>query len=326
MLKKLAARDDVELVAVVDPATDNCNCVASQCHTEARSEYASLFGKIDGAVIAAPTSLHHPNRPRVFGCRRADFSRKNRSARAAPRPMSWCRSPGVAASRCKSDILNDSVLRFNPRPAKSARQDNIDAVRASGFTFRSTDVGVVLDLMIHDIDLVLSMAGCRVQSVEAIGSAVVGPHEDIANARLEFENGCVASLSASRVSYENVRRMHAWSADGFAAIDFAARTLTTVHPSETLLNRQFDIGQLTPQQLDYQRTHFAEEHLPKRQETFEAVDTLALESADFIESIRTSREPRVNGEAGRDALAVAERILACLERAEQFDRYGRKAA
>jgi predicted dehydrogenase len=185
---------------------------------------------------------------------------------------------------------------------------------------------VVLDLMIHDIDLALSMVGGRVQNVEALGAAVVGPHEDVANARLEFENGCVASLSASRVSYETVRRMHAWSADGFAAVDFAARTLTTVRPSETLVNRQFDVEQLTPQELDYQRTHFAEEHLPKRQETFEAVDALALETADFIESIRTPREPLVSGEAGRDALAVAERILACLGRAEQFESRTRKAA
>ena len=119
-------------------------------------------------------------------------------------------------------------------------------MRSSGFTFRSTDVGVVLDLMIHDIDLVLSMVGSPLRKVDALGFSVLGGHEDVANARLEFECGCVATLSASRVSYEQVRRMQVWSAEGFAAIDFAARTATLVRPSETLRRRQFDVDALTP--------------------------------------------------------------------------------
>ena len=117
--------------------------------------------------------------------------------------------------------------------------------------------------MIHDIDLVLSLVGSPVRKVDAIGASVVGGHEDVANARLEFENGCVANLSASRVSYEQIRRMHVWSPDSFAAVDFATRTATTVRPSETLLRRQFDVDALTPDQLDYQLKHFAEEHLPQ---------------------------------------------------------------
>ena len=323
--EKLAARDDVELVAVVDPAAENCNRVAAQCHTEARADYAPLLEEIDGAVIAAPTSLHHR------------IAREFLEAGVpilVEKPICTSRAEAnelVSLARRRGVVLQvGHIERFSPAFQAAADQIRcpryIEAVRTGAFTFRSTDVGVVLDLMIHDIDLALSMAGCRVQNVEALGTAVVGPHEDVANARLEFENGCVASLSASRVSYESVRRIHAWSADGFAAVDFVARTLTTVRPSETLLRRQFDIERLTLEQLDYQRTHFAEEHLPKRQETFEAVDTLALETADFIESIRTPREPLVAGEAGRDALAVAERILACLGRDEQFEAPTRKAA
>ena len=119
----------------------------------------------------------------------------------------------------------------------------------------------------------------------------------------------MAVLSASRVSYEQVRRLSVWSAAGFAAVDLAARTATLVRPSETLLRRRFCVDGLTPEGVEHYRAHFAEEHLPREQLAFDAVDALALELDDFIGAIRASHEPRVGGEAGRDALAVAEQIL-----------------
>jgi predicted dehydrogenase len=169
-----------------------------------------------------------------------------------------------------------------------------------------------MDLMVHDIDLALAMAGSPVRKVDATGLSILGGHEDVANARLEFESGCVAVLSASRVSYEPVRRMQAWADRAFAAVDFAARTTTLVRPSETLLRRQFHVDELTPEQIEHYRKHFAEEHLPRLHKQFGDVDALMLELQDFVESIRSPRQPRVNGAAGRDAVAVAERILACI--------------
>ena len=189
----------------------------------------------------------------------------------------------------------------------------IEATRTSGFTFRSTDIGVVLDVMIHDIDLVLSLVGELPKKIDALGISVLGGHEDVANARLEFPCGCVATLSASRVSYQQIRHMQVWSPEGFAGIDFAARSATLVQPSETLQRRQFDVDALTAEQVDYYRQHFAAEHLPQEQLAFEAVDALALEVEDFVSSIQTGRRPRVTGEAGRDALQVAESILASIE-------------
>ena len=141
-------------------------------------------------------------------------------------------------------------------------------MRSSEFTFRSTDIGVVLDVMIHDIDLVLSLVRSPLRKVEALGFSVLGGHEDVANARLEFDSGCVATLSASRVSYETVRRMQVWSAEGFAAVDFASRTTTLVRPSETLRRRRFHVDGLKPDEVEHYRAHFAEEHLPKTQQTF----------------------------------------------------------
>jgi predicted dehydrogenase len=185
----------------------------------------------------------------------------------------------------------------------------IDAVRCGPFTFRSTDVGVVMDLMIHDIDLVLSLARSPVRRVEAMGVSVLGGHEDAANARIEFESGCVAQLSASRVSYESARRMQAWTPQSFVAIDFGARDASLVCPSPALREGRFDVDGLSPEQVEHYKTHLADEHLPRKQVACEAVDALALEAADFVEAIRLERPPRVTGQAGRDAVAVAERIL-----------------
>jgi predicted dehydrogenase len=310
--QKLAQRDDVELLAVVDPLPASRHRVAAECHTEARADYGNLLEQLDAAVIATPTSLHH---------RIAREFLEAGVALLVEKPLCTTRAEAdelLSAARRRKVVLQvGHVERFNPAFRAAVPHVGspkyIEAVRQSGFTFRSTDVGVVLDVMIHDIDLVLSLVRSPLRKVDALGISVLGGHEDVANARLEFECGCVATLSASRVSDGQVRRMQVWSAEGLAGIDFASRTTTLVRPSETLRQRQFCVDALTPQQVDYYRQHFAEEHLPRQQLTFEAVDALALEQDDFVESIRGPRQPLVGGEAGRDALAVAEQILARID-------------
>ncbi|MCE5269578.1 MAG: Gfo/Idh/MocA family oxidoreductase [Planctomycetaceae bacterium] len=307
--QKLAARRDVELVAIVDPVAANRDRVAAQCKTQARADYADLLGQLDAAVIAAPTSLHHR------------IAREFLDAGIhllVEKPLCTTRRDAdelVAVARRRGVVLQvGHVERFNPAFQAAADElrtpKYIEAVRASGFTFRSTDVGVVLDVMIHDLDLVLSMVRSPVRKVDALGFSILGGHEDVVNARLEFECGCVATVSASRVSYEQVRRMQVWALEGFGAVDFAARTTTLVRPSETLCRRQFDVDALTAQEIDHYRQHFAEEHLPKHTLSFDAIDALALEQEDFLESICTRRDPLVTGQAGRDALGLAEQILA----------------
>ncbi len=306
--QKIAQRRDVTLVAVVDPLPANRQRVAAECHTEALDDYSGLIGRIDAAVIAAPTSLHHTIAKDLL---------QAGVHLLAEKPLCASRADAdelVSLARRRGVVLQvGHVERFNPAfsaaASKLADPKYIEAVRATGITLRSTDVGVVLDLMIHDIDLVLSLVKSTLRKVDALGVSVLGGHEDVANARLEFECGCVATLSASRVSYEAVRRMQVWSDRSFGSIDFAARTATLVHPSETLVRRQFCVDRLSPDELDHHRQHFAEEHLPQEQLKHDAVDALALEIDDFVESIRANREPRVNGEAGRDALAVAEQII-----------------
>ena len=128
------------------------------------------------------------------------------------------------------------VERFNPAYTAAAglisRPRYIEAVRASGYTGRATDVGVVSDLMIHDIDLVRQLAGRPVVDVQAVGGTVFGPHEDLAQARLQFANGCVANLSVSRTSFEPQRKMRIFTDELFLGIDFTTSTLQIVRPSE----------------------------------------------------------------------------------------------
>jgi len=307
--QKAAANANVELVAVVDPDPQARNRVATECNAESRADYYSLFGRIDAAVIAAPTKLHH---------RLALDLLRRKIHLLVEKPICTTRAEAdelVDAARESNVVLQvGHVERFNPAFSAAAahitRPKYIEAVRSSPFPFRSTDVGVVLDVMIHDVDLVLSMVRSGVRKVEAMGLSVLGGHEDVANARLTFDCGCVANLSASRASYETVRRMHVWSLRGFAAVDFASRTATMVRPSETVLRREFDVDALSPEEVTHYKEHLEEEHLPRRTQQFEAVDALAAELHDFVQSVRTPRVPRVSGAAGRDALAVAEQILA----------------
>jgi predicted dehydrogenase len=310
--QKLACRDDVELLAVVDPLPESRNRVAAECHTEALADYSGLLNRLDAAVIATPTSLHH----RVA----CEFLEAGVHL-LVEKPLSTTLAEAdelLAAARRQNVVLQvGHVERFNPafRAATPhvCNPKYIEAARASVFTFRSTDVGVVLDVMIHDIDLVLAMVGSPVRKVDALGISILGGHEDVANARLEFECGCVATLSASRVNDGQIRRMQVWSAEGLAEIDFAARTTTLVRPSETLRRRQFHVEQLTPDEVNHYREHFGEEHLPREHLSFEPFDALVLEQDDFIDSIRTGRQPLVDGQAGCDALAVAEQILARID-------------
>ena len=306
--QKLARLDHVQLVGVVDPLETQRHRVAAECGTQPFADHRDLLGRIDAAVVAAPTCLHHALGKELLG-----------------RGVHVLMEKPLAATLAEADELvelarrNRLVLqvghveRFNPALGAALPHlrspKYIEAVRTSGFTFRSTDIGVVLDVMIHDLDLVLSLVRSEVRRVDALGLSVLGGHEDVANARVEFACGCVATLSASRVSYEQVRRMQIWSANGFASIDFAARKTSLVRPSETLTSRRFHADSLAPEQVEHYRQHLLEEHLPREEIQSDAVDALSLELADFLESIRTHRQPRVTGQQGRDAVALAEQIL-----------------
>ena len=230
------------------------NRLAAECNTQPLADHRSLVGRIDAAVIAAPTSLHHGLALELLDAGTHLLVEKPICASLVDA------DDLVAAARRHSLVLQvGHVERFNPAFTHAVphvrNPKYIEATRTAGFTFRSIDVGVVLDLMIHDIDLVLSLVRSRVRRVEALGISVLGGHEDVANARLEFECGCVAALSASRVSHDQVRRMQVWSPRAFAGMDFSTRTTTLVRPSEALLRRRFHPELLSQEEVEYYREH-----------------------------------------------------------------------
>lgn len=301
--------DAFELVAVIDPTEASRNALAEKTGARAVADVAEVLDEIDAAVIATPTFTHAAVGTRLLNAGKHVLVEKPIA------PTTEEADQLVEAAQLAGVVLQvGHVERFSPAlVAAGDRLANprfIQATRTSGYTFRSTDIGAVLDLMIHDIDLVLSLAQSEVVDVAAIGSNVFGGHEDMVNTRLTFANGCVADLTASRVSYELRRTMQVFTATGFTALDFATGTATTVTPTEDVLRGDFNPDAQSPER---KQELFAgklfEEVLVKAEHQAESVNAIELELLDFASSIQTGTQPRVPGTAGRDAVAVAEWII-----------------
>jgi predicted dehydrogenase len=318
---RLAAKlPEIELTAVVDPRPDACAAVAAETGARPVAEYRDLLGEIDAAVVATPTFTHH----RVAG----DLIRGGVHV-LVEKPIAPTLGEAdelVQLARRGHVVLQvGHVERFNPALISVQEQLEdpkfIEARRQSGYTFRSTDVGVVMDLMIHDIDVALALAKSPVTHVDALGVSVMGDHEDMVSARLRFASGAVANLTASRTSYAPVRTMHVFTAKRFAAIDFATRKATVVDPRADVLHRTLQVADMGDEERQRLRDRFFEELLVKQE--VPAVETNAIEQEliDFAAAIRTGRAPRVTGADGRDAVAVAEKVLAQV-RSHEWDGAG----
>jgi predicted dehydrogenase len=213
------------------------------------------------------------------------------------------------------------IERFNPALEELQRYDFqpkfIECQRLGPFSGRSTDIGVVLDLMIHDLDVLLALVRSSVRSVEALGVAVFGEHEDIANARLRFANGCVANVTASRASFATQRSLQIWAPEGYVRLDFAKRHLTFVQPSEQLRHLGLHPHSLDPAARAMLKDQLFERYLPiLERDCHKAGDQLTQELADFVRCVQRGTRPRVSGEDGRNAVALAARILESIQNHE----------
>lgn len=301
--------EEFEVVAVADPFAASRETLAEKTGTRAVADISEVIDSIDAAVVATPTATHSVVVERLLDAGKHVLVEKP----IAPTSAEADRMV-AAADRSGTTLQVGHVERFSP--ALVAAGDTlqnprfIQAVRTSGYTFRSTDIGAVLDLMIHDIDLVLSMADSEVTDVTAVGTSVLGGHEDVVNTRLTFANGCVADLTASRVSYQLQRTMNVFTTTGFTALDFATGKATTVTPTDDVLSGEFDGESLPPERkAELFAGKMFEEVLVKAEHAAPAVNAIELELLDFAHAIQTGTAPRVTGIAGRDAVAVAERIL-----------------
>jgi len=186
----------------------------------------------------------------------------------------------------------------------------IETRRTSGYTFRSTDIGVVLDLMIHDLDLVLSVVPANVEKIEAFGFATLGGFEDFAQARLTFANGTVANLLASRIEQEAVRYMKVSAKQMSLFVDFAKRATTRIVTTPEVQNGIFSPEKMVVSQIQQIQPTFMSTHFHKQEWEHASVDALSLEMADFVEAVQQNRPPQVPGHRAAKAIDLAEKILA----------------
>lgn len=297
----LAGMKEVELVGVADVNHEQAQAVARRCQTRAYSEYWPLLNLVDAATVVAPTVYHHDIA--------AEFLRRGISL-LVEKPITTNLQDAdqlVSLAHKHGAVLQvGHIERFNPAYEELRRRPMqpkfIECERLSGFSGRSTDIGVVLDVMIHDLDLLLDLVGAPVQRVEAIGITLFGKHEDAVNARLTFANGCVANVTASRASPVQVRQMRVWSPEGYAAVDFAKRGLTLIQPSEGL--RRQDPAVLAMIKSEMFGRHLEVVHLDRNQG-----DQLTRELKHFTDCVQARENPRCSGVEGRNALALAEQIL-----------------
>lgn len=313
----LTALPDVELVGVVDPRPAQAEAIAQRCNTRSFTDHRALLGQVDAVVIAAPTMYHH--------ALAVEFLRQGISL-LIEKPLTADLAQAeelVDLAACHGAVLQvGHIERFNPAfeelQRRPLRPRYVSAQRCGGFTGRSTDVGVVFDVMVHDLDLVLALVGSQPVRVEALGVALLGGHEDMAQARLTFADGCVADLAASRVHPTAVRCLHAWGPEGYAGVDFARRRLTLMQPAEHLQDRRIDSRHLDPASLQSLKAELFGRHVQVQEMELDAGDQLTRELGHFAQCVRTGQRPRVDGSAGRDAVAVATRILESL-RAHSWD-------
>jgi predicted dehydrogenase len=306
LLKQVAG---AELVGVVDPA-DEARAVAAELNVPAYPNHAPLAGQIEGAIIAAPSRLHHGVAHDLLRQGVHVFVEKPVTLNVGDA------DDLIAAADEKQVVLQvGHVERFNPAFVALAphleEPKYIDAVRSSSYSCRSIDVGVVLDLMIHDIDLVLALVQDEIASVDALGAAVIGPNEDWAQARLTFAGGCVANLSASRVAWQAQRAMHVVCRDGMGQMDFGAKQARLMQLSEAV-QQQIDVNTLDAGQRTHLKDNLFTDYLPLTELPVSETNAILDEQREFVAAIRGEAEVQVSGRDGRRALDIAERVLTCI--------------
>ncbi|HLW22858.1 MAG TPA: Gfo/Idh/MocA family oxidoreductase [Steroidobacteraceae bacterium] len=290
--QKYASLAGSTLVGVADPCAEARERVAAELGVPAHADHRELLGRVDAVSIVTPTQAH-------FSVAR-DFLESGAHV-LVEKPMTATLAEGEAlveiAQRRRRLLQVGHLERFNAvvqavQPILTVPRF-IESARLAPFKQRGTEVDVVLDLMIHDIDLILSIVRSEVISVDAIGTSVFSPEIDIANARLRFANGCVANATASRVSLKTERRLRLFQDDAYLSIDLHQKVLTVIRKAEGLGadgNPQVDIAE----------------------SNFEQGDALGIEIGAFLDAIERGGPAPVSGEDGllalRTALSITEQV------------------
>lgn len=312
----LSQLSEFNLVGVYDIETNRAKETASRFRCRAFTSYQDLLANVEAVGISVPTTQHHDFTLQALESGRAVFVEKPIAS-----SIEEAEEMVALAARKKISLQVGHIERFNPAIRAidhlTLNPMFIESHRLAPFDPRGTDVAVVLDLMIHDIDIILSLVTSDVKSIDASGVAVVSDEIDIANARLKFNNGCVANVTASRISQKKMRKMRMFQRDSYISIDFLQRLsevfriLDHVEGPSTMVLGQIDKGT--------QKRHIIYEQ-PQPPE----MDAMQAEWMAFFKSVTTGAQPVVSGEDGLKALRVADQITQIIERNKTTDTNSRK--
>lgn len=288
--EKYAKHPDVELVGVVDSDNEQAKKISEPLGCKSFAGYQELFGKVDAVSIAVPTEKH-------FSISRDFIQQKvhvliekpiTSTVEEADQLLQLAEEYAVLVQVGHLERFNPAVVALEDRINKPLF---IESHRLSQFKPRSLDVSVVLDLMIHDIDIILNFVKSKVRTIHAAGIPVITDSIDIANARLEFESGCIANVTASRISMKNERKIRLFQKDAYISINFAENGIVIVEKDEK--QKSNIIPGMSIDQRD-----------------FTNADALDQEIRSFVAAIKVGNQPKVTGRMGRDALEIAHSVMA----------------
>lgn len=286
--QKYAQLSGSKLLAVVDADPEAAARVAAELGCAAHSDYRALIGQVDAVSLAVPTPLHH-----AIGRDLLDHGIHVLVEKPIATTAQQAREL-IDVARQRGCVLQVGHLeRFNPAIVAAASRLGvprfIESHRLAPFRQRGTDVSVVLDLMIHDIDLIQELVGRPIESIDAVGASVFSGEIDIANARIRFEGGCVANTTASRISLKQERKIRIFQDDAYLSIDLQQKILTVIR-------KKSDAPVESPAQVAIE------------EESFEQGDALLAEIEAFLRAVREGTAPVVSGEDGLRALETAIQI------------------
>lgn len=300
--------DNAELVAVADSDIERADALAEKYNCAAVTDPAELVGKVDAVTIATPTVAHHEI---------ATLFLKNRIPVLIEKPLASSAAQGREIVELAK--ANDTIVavghseRCNPVVQAMKRLDIepkfIEVTRVSPYPFRSMDIGVVLDVMIHDIDIILSLANSPVKKVDAVGVNVIADHEDICNARILFENGCIANVTASRLALKTERKVRVFSRQAYLSLDYFRKEGIVIKADRNIDLLKWIREHQEKQDFDFTSVNWTDllhiENLP-----IEDAEPLKVEQQSFLEAVADrSKRPEVTGAEGLAALECAEKIL-----------------
>jgi predicted dehydrogenase len=291
--QKYAQLPRSQLVGVVDANADAAGKVAAELGVRAYTDYRELLGRVDAVSLAVPTPLHH-----AIGRALLEHGVHVLIEKPIATTIVEARDL-VASAQARGCVLQVGHLeRFNPAIMAAAGRLGaprfVESHRLAPFKQRGTDVNVVLDLMIHDIDLIQELVGAPIESIDAVGASVFSGEIDIVNARLRFAGGCVANTTASRISMKQERKIRIFQDDAYLSIDLQQKVLTVIRKKD-------DAPVDSPAQVSIE------------EESYEQGDALLAEIDAFLTAIEEKRPPVVTGEDGLRALETALKITALVQ-------------